>query len=170
MFEEVKEMIDSTVYTNGNGEVTAQNINLAFHGVVEATADKIEEVETEINQLGEKVAEIGENGVGGGGALRVWINEMVGGENNSEQVAENAETFRAMWNDKPQVAVLCATAGLGGFPMMMASPVIVYRLISDNGEDVISMTYRDIIDQGSGLEIMETFIYLKEDGTVIIEY
>ena len=90
MFEEVKEMIDSTIYTNGKGEVTAQNINLAMHGIVDATEEKIAEVETEINQLGEKVAEIEENGTGGtggSGALRVWINEMTGGENNSEQVA-----------------------------------------------------------------------------------
>ena len=104
------------------------------------------------------------------GPLRVWINEMTGGENNSEQVAENAETFKAMWNETPQMAILCAAAGLGGFPMMMASPVVVYRLISENGEDMISMAYRDIIDQGNGLEIMETYVYLKQDGTVTIEY
>lgn len=116
--------------------------------------------------------EQGEGGgsAGGSGALRVWINEMTGGENNSEQVAENAETFKAMWNETPQMAILCAAAGLGGFPMMMASPVVVYRLISENGEDMISMAYRDIIDQGNGLEIMETYVYLKQDGTVIIEY
>ena len=116
--------------------------------------------------------EQGEGGgsAGGSGALRVWINEMTGGENNSEQVAENAETFKAMWNETPQMAILCAAAGLGGFPMMVASPVVVYRLISENGVDMISMAYRDIIDQGNGLEIMETYVYLKQDGTVTIEY
>lgn len=171
MFEEVKEMIDSTIYTNGRGEVTAKNLNLGMHAIVDATEEELAEVKGDVTALGKRVDEIAENGTGGGaGALRVWINEMSGGENNSEQVAENAETFKAMWNETPQMAILCAATGLGGFPMMMASPVVVYRLISENGEDMISMAYRDIIDQGNGLEIMETYVYLKQDGTVTIEY
>ena len=281
MFDEVKEMIDSTIYENGRGEVTAQNVNLAMHGVVDATEEELGKVNDAVKTVKDKVTAIEENGTGGGsgalrwwlahesfgivntpeqtqeniatynklvedkyasvilcygmdmssistytsapvavqyailggesqmmlcasiaveegypmeciavmpypdgtmevlmwqqtsapsGPLRVWINEMTGGENNSEQVAENAETFRAMWNEKPQMAILCAAAGLGGFPMMMASPVVVYRLISENGEDMISMAYRDIIDQGNGLEIMETYVYLKQDGTVTIQY
>ena len=271
MFEEVKEMIDATVYENGNGEVTAKNLNLGMHAIVDATEEGLAEVKGDVTALGKRVDEIAENGTGGdvayvyvpfenqlsdvqieenkksyvkilngadlkvniigsicnaefyriesgaitfgviahdvaenssgasfyhesilcilsndgtvivdavddyntpasSGPLRVWINEMTGGENNSEQVAENAETFKAMWNETPQMAILCAAAGLGGFPMMMASPVVVYRLISENGEDMISMAYRDIIDQGNGLEIMETYVYLKQDGTVTIEY
>lgn len=98
MFEEVKEMIDSTVYPNGNGEITAQNINLALHGVVDATADKIEEVETEINQLGEKVAEIGENGTGGSGALRVWMQGLIGEQPTESQLADNVRAYNALMN------------------------------------------------------------------------
>ena len=271
MFEEVKEMIDATVYENGRGEVTAKNLNLAMHGVVDATEEELGKVNDAVKTVEDKVTAIEENGTGGdvayvygpygnqlsdvqieenkksyvkilngadlkvniigticnaefyciesgaitfgviahvtaenssgariyhhyflctlsndgtvivdavddyntpasSGPLRVWINEMVGGENDSEQTAENIATFKAMWNDKPQHAILSAVMGMGGFPMMIALPVVVYRLISENGEDMISMTYRDIIDQGNGLEIMETYVYLKQDGTVTIEY
>lgn len=72
MFEEVKEMIDSTIYTNGRGEVTAQNINLAMHGMVDATKEKFDEVDGEFKQTEVKITEIkqditklGEGGLGG---------------------------------------------------------------------------------------------------------
>lgn len=72
MFEEVKEMIDSTIYTNGRGEVTAQNVNLAMHGMVDATEDKFGEVDGELKQTEVKITEIkqditklGEGGLGG---------------------------------------------------------------------------------------------------------
>ena len=51
MFTEVREMIDSTVYTNGRSEVTAQNVNLAMHGIIDATEDKLEEVGNNFNNL-----------------------------------------------------------------------------------------------------------------------
>jgi hypothetical protein len=73
MFEEVKEMIDSTVYTNGNGEVTAQNINLAMHGMVDATEgelvdmkDTVVETNTKIDGI---VKQIEEGEIGGLGGL-----------------------------------------------------------------------------------------------------
>lgn len=72
MFEEVKEMIDSTIYTNGRGEVTAQNINLAMHGMVDATEEKFNEVDGEFKQTEVKITEIkqditklSEGGLGG---------------------------------------------------------------------------------------------------------
>lgn len=72
MFEEVKEMIDSTIYTNGRGEVTAQNINLAMHGMVDATEEKFGEVDGELKQTEVKITEIknditklSESGLGG---------------------------------------------------------------------------------------------------------
>jgi hypothetical protein len=72
MFEEVKEMIDSTIYTNGRGEVTAQNVNLAMHGMVDATEEKFGEVDGELKQTEVKITEIkqditklGEGGLGG---------------------------------------------------------------------------------------------------------
>ena len=72
MFKEVKEMIDSTIYTNGRGEVTAQNVNLAMHGIVDATEEKLGEVDGELKQTEVKITEIkqditklGEGGLGG---------------------------------------------------------------------------------------------------------
>lgn len=72
MFEEVREMIDSTIYTNGRGEVTAQNINLAMHGMVDATEEKFDEVDGELKQTEVKITEIkqditklSEGGLGG---------------------------------------------------------------------------------------------------------
>lgn len=69
MFEEVREMIDSTIYTNGRGEVTAQNVNLAMHGIVDATEggladmkDTVEETNTKIDGI---VKQIEEGGIGG---------------------------------------------------------------------------------------------------------
>lgn len=69
MFEEVKEMIDSTIYTNGRGEVTAQNINLAMHGMVDATEEGLDEmgksVEATNNKIVELEKQIEEGGLGG---------------------------------------------------------------------------------------------------------
>jgi hypothetical protein len=72
MFEEVREMIDSTIYTNGRGEVTAQNVNLAMHGMVDATEEKFDEVGGELKQTEVKITEIkqditklSEGGLGG---------------------------------------------------------------------------------------------------------
>lgn len=69
MFEEVKEMIDSTVYTNGNGEVTAQNVNLAMHGMVDATEEGLAEMEKSVEATNGKIVELGkqieEGGLGG---------------------------------------------------------------------------------------------------------
>lgn len=72
MFEETKEMIDSTIYTNGRGEVTAQNVNLAMHGMLDAVEGKFEEVDEEMKQNDAKITEIkqditklSESGLGG---------------------------------------------------------------------------------------------------------
>lgn len=69
MFEEVKEMIDSTIYTNGRGEVTAQNINLAMHGMVDATEEGLAEMEKSVEATNGKIVELGkqieEGGLGG---------------------------------------------------------------------------------------------------------
>ena len=82
MFEEVKEMIDSTIYTNGRGEVTAQNINLAMQAIVEATEDKFVSLE--------------QNGPASSGSLRVWV--PVEAELTEEQKVENADTFAKLIN------------------------------------------------------------------------
>lgn len=72
MFEEVKEMIDSTIYTNGRGEVTAQNVNLAMHGIIGAANDQFQLVDKEFKNVDGKIVEVkneitklSESGIGG---------------------------------------------------------------------------------------------------------
>ena len=79
-------MIDSTIYTNGRGEVTAQNINLAMHGIVDATEEGLAEVEKKI----------GESGSASNGPLTVWINEIFGFAASDEMKAKNAEAYNAI--------------------------------------------------------------------------
>lgn len=107
MFEEVKEMIDSTIYTNGRGEVTAQNINLAMHGVVEATEEELGKVNDAVKTVEDKVTALEENGTGGGsGALRVWLYEVDINELTQEQVNENIATYNSLLKDVAQPVVI----------------------------------------------------------------
>ena len=110
MFTEVKEMIDSTIYENGKGEVTAQNVNLAMHGIVDAAEEAISTLDGKLNTetsnreaLEERVTAIEENGVGGGSQPIVvycgLLEETEEGKVHSlttEEKAHNAEAFKAI--------------------------------------------------------------------------
>ena len=107
MFDEVKEMIDATVYENGNGEVTAKNLNLAMHGVVDATEEKIEEVKGDVTALEERVEEIG--------PLRVWMPvEDMSTELTPEQIAENVATYNEIVKGEPVSVILCQGGSVDG--------------------------------------------------------
>lgn len=113
MFEEVKEMIDSTIYPNGRGEVTAQNINLAMHGMVEASEEKIEAVETNVADVTNRVAELEQNGgsgnAGGSGALKVWIEDAENGIFlTEEQKAENVATYNVLIEGEHVPVIVCS--------------------------------------------------------------
>ena len=77
MFNEVKEMIDSTIYTNGRGEVTAQNVNLAMHGIIDAVEDQVDQMRDAVDKTNGKIAEldskIEEASAGGAGGLNIKI-------------------------------------------------------------------------------------------------
>ena len=158
MFEEVKEMIDSTVYTNGNGEVTAQNLNLAFHWVIDATEEKITEVEN-------KVAQIEENGTGGSGALRVWI----GGEDNpltDQQIAENISTYNTMLGGENVSVILCSAAdvSIDDFSLSQRTTIPVVSIAikqSYTGEQVVTV----MLVNGSNYDEP---IILNPDGSVVL--
>ena len=117
MFTETREMIDSTVYTNGKGEVTAQNINLAMHGMLDAVEGKFEEVE-------DKVAALEENGTGGGsGALKVWMPiEGMSTELTPEQIAENVATYNEIVKGEPVSVVLCQGGSMGEMTVVGTIP------------------------------------------------
>lgn len=105
----------------------------------------------------------------GDSVLRVWVQELAGEENTSEQISENMNTFNVLYgSEKPQLVMVCASAMLGGFPIMLSKPIEAYRLI-DEGERVISFGYQEIANGDNGIELIETSIYLNEDGTVTLE-
>ena len=68
-FTETKEMIDATIYENGNGEITAQNVNLAMQGIVSAAEDGLAETNKNVESVSKDVAEINkmieQGGIGG---------------------------------------------------------------------------------------------------------
>lgn len=172
MFEEVKEMIDSTIYTNGRGEVTAQNINLAMHGMVDATEEKFGEVETNVADVTNRVAELEQNGgsgnAGGRGPLRVWINEMTGGENNSEQVAENAATYTALKNNIAQQVYFVSTPIIDPDTLeavVYASNSVDHIQRADSGNGFyLAKLFITYIDETVGA--IDFAILLFEDGTL----
>jgi hypothetical protein len=168
MFEEVKEMIDSTIYTNGRGEVTAQNVNLAMHGMVDATEEKFGEVETNVADVTNRVAELEQNGssgnAGGRGPLRVWINE----ENTPEQVAENASTYTALKNNIAQQVCFVSTPiidpdTLEAVVYASYSVESIQRADSGNG---FYLAKQFITDNGGTVGASNIAILLLEDGTL----
>lgn len=115
MFEEVKEMIDSTIYENGRGEVTAKNLNLAMHGVVDAVEEKFGEVNDAVKAVEDKVTALEENGTGGAGALKVWMPvESMSTELTSEQIAENVATYNEIVKGEPVSVILCQGGSVDG--------------------------------------------------------
>ena len=107
MFTEVKEMIDSTIYENGKGEVTAQNVNLAMHGIVDAAEEAVSTLDGKLTTetsnreaLEERVKTIEENGTGGGSQPIVVylgiINEDGSWSLTEEEKANNAEAFKVI--------------------------------------------------------------------------
>lgn len=159
MFKEIKEMIDSTVYPNGNGEVTAQNINLAMQGIVEATEEKITEVENKIADIEENGEE---NGTGGSGALKVWVNELIGVEDTEEQIAENIATFEALAREEDHVVHLMVVIDEGDMHTLAAvTPLSQQFMVADDGTAIIEF---DIETYGD-----KAFITLRSDGSYSIE-
>ena len=158
MFKETREMIDSTIYTNGRGEVTAQNVNLAMHGMLDAVEGKFEEVEN-------KVAEIEENGTGGSGALRVWF----GGEDNpltDQQIAENISTYNTMLGGELVPVILCGEAdvSIDDFSLSQRTTIPVSSVAikqSYTGEQVVTV----MLVEGSNYD---EAIILNPDGSVVL--
>ena len=165
MFEEVKEMIDSTIYTNGRGEVTAQNVNLAMHGMVDATEEKFGEVNDAVKSVEDKVTALEENGTPApSGPLRVWINE----ENTPEQVAENAATYTELKNNIAKQVCFVSTPiidpdTLEAVVYTSYSVESIQRADSDNG---FYLAKQVITDNDGTVGAITIAILLLEDGTL----
>ena len=172
MFEEVKEMIDSTIYTNGRGEVTAQNINLAMQGIVEAAEEKIEAVETNVADVTNRVAELEQNGgsgnAGGSGALKVWIEDAENGIFlTEEQKAENVATYNVLIEGEHVPVIVCSKYEMSeeGFSISQTTTQSVsyvalkYGVSGENTEAVMFFIGDD----------MENVFTLYSDGTIEID-
>lgn len=165
MFEEVKEMIDSTIYTNGRGEVTAQNINLAMHGMVDATEEKFGEVNDAVKAVEDKVTALEENGTGGGsGALRVWVNE---GDAilDDDKISENVATYNSIAEGTSGSVVFMAEfMEDDGSVFIVSYAVTVYETFPGG----VSLAHGSIIYTGDGVENLLINAVLYPDGTTEI--
>lgn len=151
MFEEVKEMIDSTIYENGRGEITAQNINLAMHGVIGAVEDKVTELEQSA-------------GNGGSGALRWWLaHESFGIVNTPEQTAENIATYNKLVEDKYASVILCYGADMGSISTYTSAPVVVQHAII-GGETQMILSASITVEEGYPMECIT--VMPNPDGTM----
>lgn len=153
MFEKVKEMIDSTIYTNGRGEVTAQNVNLAMQAIVEATEGKIVSLE--------------ENGLSSSGPLRVWIYQNDMSELTQQQVDDNIATYNAIASGDTTPVLVCAK-----FEDDSVVSVSTYHATSDyvaysNGQKFVTVTIC-VVD--ADLLVTAVIIELNADGTMGILY
>ena len=162
MFEEVKEMIDSTIYTNGRGEVTAKNINLAMHGMVHATEEKFGEVNDAVKAVEDKVTALEENGTGGGsGALKVWIPIEIHTELTPEQIAENVATYNEIVKGEPVSVVLCQGGSFNGMTSVATMPTTA-SCTDVGGNKAVILLANQFVDG----EIATTLGQLYSDGSV----
>ena len=153
MFEEVKEMIDSTIYTNGRGEVTAQNVNLAMQAIVEATEGKIVSLE--------------ENGLSSSGALKVWLwDEEVGIVPTEEQIAENIATYNKLLDGNHSGVILCADWILPDDTKTTLSINVCAQAINSVGESYVVL--QGAQPKMNSNNIQTFLIQLNADGTMVI--
>ena len=149
MFEEVKEMIDSTIYTNGNGEVTAKNLNLAMQAIVDATEGKL--VTLEENGLGNSVA---------------YINVPYDGEElTKEQIAENVVALGKVIKGDAALALKGKYSDNMSFAVSYPNAYVVF------GDGVVAVydTYHYTTTGGGVMEnaaLQMFFYFLNLDGTV----
>lgn len=156
MFEEVKEMIDSTIYTNGRGEVTAQNVNLAMQAIVEATEGKIVSLE--------------ENGLSSSGALKVWMwDEALEIVPTEEQIAENIATYNKLLDGNHSGVILCVDDIFPDGTKSTVSINVDAQAIDSVGESLVVL--QGVQPKDTISNDVQTFtIKLNADGTMVVLY
>jgi hypothetical protein len=156
MFEEIKEMIDSTIYTNGRGEVTAQNINLAMHGMVDATEEKFGEVNDAVKAVEDKVTALEENGTGGDVA---YVYVPFGNQLSDVQIEENKKSYVKILNGADLKLNVSGAIGDAEF----------YRI--ESGAIIFDVIAHATAENSSGARIYHESLQciLLNDGTVIVD-
>ena len=175
MFTEVKEMIDSTIYENGKGEVTAQNVNLAMHGIVDAAEEAVSTLDDKLNTetsnreaLAGRVTAIEENGTGGGSqpvVLQCKMSEDSEGVTvivTNEQKTHNAEVFKIIKDAHCLVNVLIKieqnAEEVAGVELVFTGVTCIYYPASAAPEEMFLITpYKFVYDR----------IMLFSDGSII---
>ena len=156
MFEEVKEMIDATVYENGNGEVTAKNLNLGMHAIVDATEEGLAEVKGDVTALGKRVDEIAENGTGGDVA---YVYVPFENQLSDVQIEENKKSYVKILNGADLKVNIIGSICNAEF----------YRI--ESGAITFGVIAHDVAENSSGASFYHESILciLSNDGTVIVD-
>lgn len=160
MFKETKEMIDATIYENGNGEITAQNVNLAMHGMLDA-------VETEVEAVKDKVAEIEENGVGGDGSEVANVYLPTYADLTDDELAKNRDAFEKMKNGAPVQFVISQDGSY-----FYVNHAYQYRYLSEDDIVAFVVDY-DVIHVSettiTSIIHKQDWYVMYSDGSVILE-
>lgn len=157
MFKETKEMIDATIYENGNGEITAQNVNLAMHGMLDAVETEVEAVKTDVEAVKDKVAEIEKSA--GSGVLRVWYSPVV--ELTEKQINDNKASYNEIRNGGAIDSVYyIVEEGVIGYPHLLATGL--------EGGIVAVVAANIAIGPNGEVTAENATLVLSEDGTVTL--
>lgn len=156
MFEEVKEMIDSTIYENGRGDVTAKNLNLAFHGIVDATETELGKVNDAVKDVEDKVTALEENGTGGDVA---YVYVPFDNQLSDAQIEENKKSYVKILNGADLKFNVMGAIGNAEF----------YRI--ESGAIIFGVIVHGTAKGSSGARIYHESLQciLSNDGTVIVD-
>lgn len=153
-------MIDATIYENGNGEITAQNVNLAMHGMLDA-------VETEVEAVKDKVAEIEENGVGGDGSEVANVYLPTYADLTDDELAKNRDAFEKMKNGAP-VQFVISQDGL----YVYYNLVYLYMYFVEDDTIVFIVEHDEMYSSGTTITSVvhkEDWYSMYPDGSVVLE-
>ena len=137
--DEIRDLIDNTITTNGVKNITGQALNLALNEIVNAVAEAAT--------------------TGGGGVKRLYVNIDGSPITDEQQLASNAalytEIVTALTNDEmpPQVGILISEGGAytnGTFSVIdYADSAITFILYMGSDLKVIALTSDGNVSMGS---------------------
>ena len=138
--DEIRDLIDNTITTNGVKNITGQALNLA------------------LNEITNAVAEAATTGGGGSGVKRLYADVNGGSVTDPEQLASNAalytEIVTALTNNElpPQVGILISEGGVytnGTFNIIQyADSAIIFVLYMASNPNVLTLTSDGNVSMG----------------------
>ena len=128
--DEIRDLIDNTITTNGVKNITGQALNLALNEIVNAVAEAAT--------------------AGGGGVKRLYINIDSSPITDEQQLASNAalytEIVTALTNDElpPQVGILIAADGvyqcITNVHSLYQDPNVMLIFVADGNPLIMTLT------------------------------